>query len=451
MTVTRAPAPSNTPLDGDCVALSMRIGARRVQQDAAQWSTQTHGDYLVAAVANGVGSVPHSEVIAEAATRAAIGFGAHPAYIDDPAHVIELTRTALPLIGGYADPETGVVFDAYEHGDTYGRHPDAALVVATVAPDGEVHAGWVGDCRAWLHLGDGRLIQLTHDHNPLWATHVLTRSLHSGGPENAHWYPNTHADFRSRHVLLTTDGVHDVLTVEQIRYALAHAPTVGRAACWLTRWAERAAGPFADNATALLVALPDHRYPPTVSHPIPPRHRSMGATAHRRKEPPMTNQERAQRIWRIEMKYGRAYVIDQFDTVACYDNREQAVAAIEADIATHGDCWAPTPDPEPTTPATEHDTTRHRSIRSTGSRTTAGSTSRSGPARPAGDWTPPASTVTPSKAPTNSNAPSATPTTARYAAAHPAGPNANGSRRGPRSRPGANYSTCSPPTTATPW
>ncbi|MGW5441437.1 PP2C family protein-serine/threonine phosphatase [Nocardia asteroides] len=239
------------------VGAASLIGGRDVQQDAHDWRITDSG-YVVAAVADGVGSVPRSEVIAEAAARAAVAFGARPEYQDDPAHVIELARITMTLHGAHATSEISDVFYDHEFGSPDGSYPNTTIVVATAeAATGEIHVGWIGDCRAWVHLRDGRLIQLTSDHNEPWNRAVLTRSLVRGEPENAHWHPGTNRAHRPRHVVLTSDGVHDVMSAAYIREVLLHAESPKQAATWLTEWAVRDAGRGADNATAVVLELPD--------------------------------------------------------------------------------------------------------------------------------------------------------------------------------------------------
>ncbi|UGT58843.1 PP2C family protein-serine/threonine phosphatase [Nocardia asteroides] len=238
------------------VGAASLIGGRTVQQDAHHWVVTEDG-CVVAAVADGVGSVPRSEVIAAAAARAVVAFGARPEYRDDPAHAIELARITMTLHADHADTERADVFYDHEFGDPWGRHPDTTVVMATAEKNGEIHIGWIGDCRAWVHLHDGRLVQLTEDHNPPWDQRTLTRSLVRGNPENAHWHRSSIRADRPRHLVLTSDGVHDVLCPTDIGEVLTHAQTPQLAATWMTDWAVRDAGPSADNATALVAELPN--------------------------------------------------------------------------------------------------------------------------------------------------------------------------------------------------
>lgn len=250
---------TNTATTGASILIGAAslIGGRSAQQDAHDWRITDSG-YAVAAVADGVGSVARSEVIAEAAARAAVAFGARPEYQDDPAHVIELARITMTLHGAHATSEISDVFYDHEFGSPAGLYPDTTIVVATAEPaTGEIHVGWIGDCRAWVHLRDGRLIQLTTDHNQPWDTTRLTRSLVRGEPENAHWHPSTISAHRPRHVVLTSDGVHDVVSAADIREVILHAENPNQAATWLTEWAVRDAGRGADNATAVVLGLPD--------------------------------------------------------------------------------------------------------------------------------------------------------------------------------------------------
>lgn len=55
----------------------------------------------------------------------------------------------------------------------------------------------------------------------------------------------------------------------------------------------------------------------------------------------MANEFRAQRIWHIEQRFGYFYSTNQFGGFTRHDTRAHAEAAIEADISTYGDTWAP--------------------------------------------------------------------------------------------------------------
>ncbi|MBF6250180.1 PP2C family protein-serine/threonine phosphatase [Nocardia farcinica] len=236
------------------------IGARAINQDAFSWAA--HGDpastgYLVTAVADGMGSQPESGLVARAAVDAAVAIGAALEYQSDPVHLIHLAGVAVGAFAEYAQRKD--VFYAYADGE---NNPDTTLVVATIGHDGEVQIGWIGDSRAYVRITDGRLIPITHDHNlgHIGHPHVLTRTLRhlDKGPEHAAWHPSRRHEFTARQILLTTDGIHDVLTDEVIAYALSTARTPSRAVAWLTQWAVRAAGIHADNATAVLITFADN-------------------------------------------------------------------------------------------------------------------------------------------------------------------------------------------------
>ncbi|PEH76413.1 hypothetical protein CRM89_10790 [Nocardia sp. FDAARGOS_372] len=255
--------PENTLMDllpPFTIASASLIGARSVNQDAFSWAI--HGDptstgYLVAAVADGMGSRPGSELVARAAVDAAVTIGAALEYQSDPVHLIHLAGVAVGAFAEYAQRKD--IFYAFADGE---NNPDTTLVVATIGHDREVQIGWIGDSRAYLRITDGRLIPLTHDHNlgHIGHPHVLTRTLRhlDEGPEHAAWHPSRRREFTPRQILLTTDGIHDVLTDEVIAYALSTARTPGRAVAWLTQWAVRAAGTHADNATAVLITIADN-------------------------------------------------------------------------------------------------------------------------------------------------------------------------------------------------
>lgn len=239
------------------------IGGRRVQQDAYSYRTRTtnHQAYMVAAIADGVGSAPGSEHVARAAVEAVCALGQAGDYEHNPSELLPMAAAVLPLHAEYAAPESDAAGALAEFGyadDAYS--PDATIAVVTIGEDAEIKAGWLGDCRVWVHRADGELIAITEDHNMGWCgrPHVITRSLGKPGEaaaQRASWMHSGSPEWRPVHVLLTTDGVHDVLPARVIAHALTTAPNARRAALWLTRWAVRAAGPEADNAAALVFAI----------------------------------------------------------------------------------------------------------------------------------------------------------------------------------------------------
>lgn len=246
-------------LTGFDIGAARLIGDRTRQQDA--YGHRCHDDYLVAVVADGLGWAAGSGLIAEASVAAVTAFGTALDHQYDPAHLIELARVTVALHADYASTDQQNILLDFEDGGPYGRRPDTCMVVATIGHDGEVHIGWVGDCRGWIRLRDGRLLQLTSDHNyaDLGAPHIVTRTLSSeAGPETNHWHYSPDTNLRPTHLVLTTDGVHGPLPPSMLTFSITTAPTAAHAARWLTESAVRAAGTGADNATCMVVRLPDH-------------------------------------------------------------------------------------------------------------------------------------------------------------------------------------------------
>ncbi|MBL1080261.1 protein phosphatase 2C domain-containing protein [Nocardia sp. 2] len=236
------------------------IGGRARQEDASDHAEFVGADpgYVVVAAADGIGSVPGSAVIADAAARTACTLAAGLDHRATPAQLIRLTRAAVPLCGRHGDQATRMLFEDYS-GLYNGARPNTTLVVATITADADIHVGWIGDSRASVLLGNTRLVQLSRDHNlgKFGRPQVLTRSLAraESEPEQCHWptWPNL---LRARRVLLSTDGVHEALSQKTIRRILTVAPSSQQAAQWLTRAAVAAAGARADNATAVVVTIP---------------------------------------------------------------------------------------------------------------------------------------------------------------------------------------------------
>jgi len=236
-------------------------GGREYQQDASTWlrATEPGTDhtFIVAAVADGMGSGKNSDLIAnDAVFLAATIAAAHGP--DSPDAAIRAAREII----------------AVQHEDR-GECDNSTLVLATVA-NGVVGVAWVGDSRAYVLDSRGRLHRLTRDHNRApYAPNVLTRTLlgmpdHRCGssddcaehtPESACLDIPAHAHVADR-VMLCTDGVCGVLGDERIADILRDAPNANRASKRLTGEAVRkatAAGIRADNATALVIDLADFR------------------------------------------------------------------------------------------------------------------------------------------------------------------------------------------------
>lgn len=237
-------------------------GGREYQQDAATWlrateDPETGSLFLVAAVADGMGSGKDSDLIAnDAVFLAATITAAHGP--DNPDAAIRAAREIITV----------------QHEDR-GENDNSTLVLATVH-DRVVRLAWVGDSRAYALDAGGRLRRLTTDHNRApYAPNVLTRTLlgepdhYCGGsddcaghtPETAVFDPWV-GDGTAERVMLCTDGVCGVLDDNRIADILRSAPNANRAAKRLTGEAVRAAtasGIRADNATALVIDLVDFR------------------------------------------------------------------------------------------------------------------------------------------------------------------------------------------------
>ena len=236
-------------------------GGREYQQDASTWlrATEPGTDhpFIVAAVADGMGSGKDSDLIADDAVfLAATIAAAHGP--DSPDAAIRAAREII----------------AVQHEDR-GECDNSTLVLATVA-NGVVGVAWVGDSRAYVLDSRGRLHRLTKDHNRApCAPNVLTRTLlgtpdhQCGSSDNCAEHTPEFAEFGipvhdggAERVLLCTDGVCGVLDDARVAEILRDAPNPNRAAKRLTGEAVRvatAAGLKADNATALVIDLADFR------------------------------------------------------------------------------------------------------------------------------------------------------------------------------------------------
>ena len=244
--------------------LSTRIGGRDRNNDAATWAlnTSNSGDpFVIAAIADGVGSPAGSGTAARAAVQTACAIGMHLDVRFEMAQLADATAETLRGVSAWTTTPTDVVVATMREFDdpdlAQGQPADTTFVGLTLDSDAEIRVCWLGDSRAYVLTAETRLVQLTDDHNRAaqGRPNVLTRSLGwraHGGPETARW-TSTAWPHRADRVLLCTDGVHGTLSNEVIRYALVNADTPTRAASWLTRWAVRAAGKYADNATALVI------------------------------------------------------------------------------------------------------------------------------------------------------------------------------------------------------
>jgi serine/threonine protein phosphatase PrpC len=237
-------------------------GGRAYQQDAATWlratDPATGRPFMVAAVADGMGSGKDSDLIAnDAVFLAATITSAYGSERPDAA-----IRAAREVI-------------AVQHEDR-GGNDNSTLILATY--DGSaLRVAWVGDSRAYAFTSRGRLVPLTRDHNRApYRPNVLTRTLlgeldHRCGssddctghtPESAVFEPTPETGPLER-ILLCTDGVCGVLSDGEIAEVLRGASNANRAAKRLTGSAVRAATARGveqpDNATALVIDLADFR------------------------------------------------------------------------------------------------------------------------------------------------------------------------------------------------
>lgn len=252
-------------------------GGREYQEDAAAHGYRTTADspYLIAAVADGIGSAYGSEYVAQAAVGMAVRLGIavdHGPILDE---LVRATHAAVAGLGDWVQGAAGTAFrDFQARLDSYSAN--STLVVCTVGTDAEVNVAWVGDSRAYVLTADLRLHQLSQDHN--YARYIkggpanlLTRSFGGitdsdhDGPERTHYLGTGPA--RARRVLLCSDGVNGPLDLpadgagdrsgDPIRAALADLDaTPKRVAHNLVKWAVRAGGASADNATALVIDIP---------------------------------------------------------------------------------------------------------------------------------------------------------------------------------------------------
>jgi len=219
---------------------------------------------LAAAVCDGMGSLPGSGTIARVAAGYSLAMAAWGFTADKARSPVAILKAASELTR--AHPETA-------DGDT-------TAVLAWIDPvAGTVEGAWVGDSRLYVYGDDSRLHLQTKDHNlaAQGAPTVLTRSLlapefHDCAkepctehqPEGLSWAPTTVRPWR---VVMTTDGVHDVVTGAEMDEQLAGAPDAGHAARRLTAFALRKAARLAaadrrprnaDNTTALVIDWPLH-------------------------------------------------------------------------------------------------------------------------------------------------------------------------------------------------
>jgi serine/threonine protein phosphatase PrpC len=145
----------------------------------------------------------------------------------------------------------------------------ACAVVAVTAPDRQLRVAWIGDCRAYLLHLDGRLAQLTTDHNeraellaagrpaPRWSRNIVTRCLGAeigGEAVEPGW--DTLRTVAGMRLLLATDGLYE--PIEDAGWSLRELLSEGAPAdCAqrLARLAGRLGDAPRDNTSCLIADL----------------------------------------------------------------------------------------------------------------------------------------------------------------------------------------------------
>jgi serine/threonine protein phosphatase PrpC len=231
------------------VGLASRKGARPENQDfvVAYEGTPaervTHG--VVAALADGVGGAKGGRIAAELACRSFID-----AYYSLPETLGVAAATDRALAG----------FNSWLHGqaavDT-NMAGAATTFSAVVLRDRFAHVVHIGDSRVW-RFRDGRLDQLTTDHTfaASGQSQVLFRAV--GIEPRARLDYAVHTLEPHERLLLTSDGVHGVLTAQALEDLLRSGGAPDRDALAIVDAAIRSGSE--DNASAVVievVALPD--------------------------------------------------------------------------------------------------------------------------------------------------------------------------------------------------
>ena len=206
------------------------------------------------AVADGVGGHAAGEV----ASRMAID--AVQAVLMDPAG----TATGVQRLGGGVEYANACVYAASQE---RGRAGMGTTFTGMLLQEGVCSLAHVGDSRAYL-LRDRRLVQLTEDHTLVSAyvqagvmtreeaavslvRNVITRAV--GVEETIEVDSRRLAVEAGDTVLLCSDGLHGVVSDEDITSVLLHERDLTRAAAELVERANDAGGP--DNITAVLVRI----------------------------------------------------------------------------------------------------------------------------------------------------------------------------------------------------
>lgn len=234
------------------VGLASRKGARSDNQDfvlaydGTAAERVTHG--VVAALADGVGGAKGGRIAAELACRSFI-----EAYYSLP-ETLGVAVVADRALAG---------FNSWLHGQA-AADPNmtgaATTFSAVVLRDRFAHVLHVGDSRVW-RLRDGRLDQLTTDHTFAAAgqSHVLFRAV--GIEARVRLDYAVHTLEPHERLLLTSDGVHGVLSAEALERLVAARGAPERDAQAIVEAALHSGSE--DNASAVVievVALPAPDY-----------------------------------------------------------------------------------------------------------------------------------------------------------------------------------------------
>ncbi|MGW2397055.1 hypothetical protein ACWCYY_10925 [Kitasatospora sp. NPDC001664] len=246
-------------------SVSQHTGDRTHQADATAHHHNPITGHTAWVLLDGIGDREHTATWTPGAARA---LAATAAGLGDPAEAICLARPVLRAERAHLD-----------HPEDWPA--DAAAIVAVLATTGILHVGWAGDCRGYT-VERGRATLLTLDHNeaadqrrrgqapePDAHDHLTSSLCHLNG-EIGHMkvhlgpYPGT------RRLVLLSDGVYlphesaGTLDAGALPASAGHARsfpapvlagTAEHVADQLTALAIKAAGPGADNATAMVIDL----------------------------------------------------------------------------------------------------------------------------------------------------------------------------------------------------
>lgn len=264
----RNPAP--TPFDSRRFGVVSVAGRRPANEDAWTGPATPTGAVACYVVADGVGGQERGAQAANtAAAVVARAFDERRAAGDDP-------PAALRAAVAAANEEV------YRLARSLGVERMGCTLVAAAVGGGRLDVAHVGDARAWL-LRDGQLYRLTRDHTwvqeqmdrgtitPADAArhelrHIVTRVL--GNDSTLEVTLSRPAAFGpGDRLLLSTDGLHDVLDEARLTYLLGAGapPETARALVE----AALAAG-SEDNVTALVVESAPAAAPPTADRRPPP-------------------------------------------------------------------------------------------------------------------------------------------------------------------------------------